>query len=142
MRKMITFVATTGRDKGKIFEITEMSARKAHKWATRAIFAIMNAGLDIPSAYVDAGFAGLAAVIKAGEMELATMLVETLGRIQYEQAGPLLDELMDCVRIIPDAKNMNVIRDLIEDDIEEVTTIFILQKEVLALHANFSTPAE
>jgi len=46
-RKESTFVADTGRDKGKQSHITEMSASQAESWAFRVILAIGNAGIEI-----------------------------------------------------------------------------------------------
>lgn len=123
-------ITDEGRDKGKTFVITEMAARRGHQWATRALFGIMNAGVEIPDNIMSAGFAGVAAIgIKA------------LGKLSIEVAEPLLDELLDCVVIMPDAKKPEVTRALIDDDLEEIVTIFKLQKEVLALHINFSMAA-
>ena len=48
-RKETTFIADTGRDAGKEFLITEMSASQAENWAFRVILAIGNAGIEIPA---------------------------------------------------------------------------------------------
>lgn len=129
-RKELKYTVTdAGRDIGKTYVITEMSARAGHAWATRALFGAMNGGIDIPDNILSAGFAGL-----------ATMLVKSLGKMSVYVAQPLLDELLDCVKVMPDPSKPNVVRALIDDDTEEVKTIFILQKEALALHVDFSIP--
>jgi hypothetical protein len=46
---------------------------------------------------------------------------------------------MTCVQIIPNPANPDIVRNLVDDDTEEILTIFKLQKEVLALHVDFST---
>ncbi|CAB5151629.1 hypothetical protein UFOVP148_53 [uncultured Caudovirales phage] len=122
-RKEATFVGETGRDKGKQFHITEMSASKAESWAIRVLLAIGNAGIDIPDGLAEQGMAGLMAV---GYMNLL--------KIPFETAKPLLDEMMECVQISPSA---NVKRPLIEDDIEEVTTRLQLRKAIWSLHMDF-----
>lgn len=123
-------IADEGRDKGKVFVLTEMAARPGHDWATRALFAIMNGGVDIPDDFMGAGWAGLAAIgIKA------------LGKVHVDAAKPLMDELLECVTIQPDAGKPEVTRKWIDDDFEEITTIFRLQKDVLLLHVNFPTAA-
>jgi hypothetical protein len=139
MRKELKYTATSGRDNGKTFLITEMPARQAHKWATRAIFAIMNAGLEVPEEYADAGFAGLAAVVASGDKELMGMFIKTIGKLDVTIAEPLLDDLLGCVQILPDSSNQNIKRKLMDEDIEEVPTIFVLQKEALILHMGFFT---
>lgn len=122
-RKETTFLADIGRDKGKQFHITEMSASQAESWAFRVILAIGNAGIEIPDNLASQGMAGLMAV---GYLNLL--------KIPYEAAKPLLDEMMGCVQIIPSA---NLKRALIEDDIEEVKTRLLLRKAVWDLHMDF-----
>lgn len=130
-RKILTLkIEAAGRDNGKAFVITEMPARAAHSWATRALFAVMNAGIEIPDDLTTAGMAGIAAVGLAA-----------LGRINAAVAELLLNELLSCVAIMPNPGNPAITRALIDDDIEEVATIFRLQKEALMLHVDFFTAA-
>lgn len=130
-RKELKYTVTDqGRDFGKVYVLTEMSARAGHAWATRALFGAMNGGVDIPDNILSAGFAGL-----------ATVLLRSLGKMSVYVAQPLLDELLDCVKVMPDPSKPNVVRALIDDDTEEVKTIFMLQKEVLSLHMDFFTSA-
>ena len=114
-RKQASFVAQTGRDQGKEFLITEMSATQAENWAFRVILAIGNAGIEIPDNLAAQGMAGLMAV---GYMNLL--------KIPFDAAKPLLDEMMGCVQIVPSA---NIKRPLIEDDIEEVKTRLLFLDE-------------
>lgn len=118
-RNQITFNGVGGRDAGKQFQITEMSARAGHTWATRAILAMMSAGVEIPEDLADKGMAGLAVVgLKA------------LGKVPPHVAIPLMDELLDCVTIVMPAAT----RKWINDDFEEIATIFQLQKAVFSMH--------
>jgi hypothetical protein len=127
MRKTSTYTETAeNRDKGKVFKIEEMSADAAEQWALRAFFAIMNAGIEIPDGIADMGFAGI-----------ATAGLKALGAVPYESAKPLLDEMMDCVQIIPDPSKPNVARALFPGDIEEVATRLKLRKAVFDLHIAF-----
>lgn len=129
-RKEMEWAAMDGRDKGKLFFITEMSARQAHRWATRALFAAVNGGATIPESVAEMGMAGL-----------ASLGIKALAGINAEQAEPLLDELLACVQIMPDPMKPQIKRKLMEEasDIEEAVTYFKLQKEVLALHLDFFT---
>lgn len=123
-------ITAAGRDLGKTFVLTELPARAAHSWATRALFGVMNAGVEIPEDLAAAGMAGIASIgLKA------------LGRVPAEVAEPLLDELLACVEVMPDPARPEVTRGLIDDDLEEVKTIFTLQREVLKLHTDFFTSA-
>lgn len=127
MRKTLKYTVTNeGRDKGKVFLITEMSAADAEDWAIQAFLAMAASGVQIPDNFKEAGFA---AVISSA--------FEAIGKLQYERAKPLLDRMMECVQIIPDPSKPNVVRSLIDDDIEEVSTRLMLRKETFQLHASF-----
>lgn len=131
MRKQITYTVTdAGRDQGKAFQLKEMDAFAAEQWAIRGFFALMNAGIDVPANIADMGFAGIAVIG-----------VSALGRVPYEAAKPLLDDMLGCVQIIPDPSKPNVVRALIESDIEEVKTLLKLRKAVFDLHVDFLTDA-
>jgi hypothetical protein len=118
-RKELDYSAKFGRDAGKQFRITEMSARRGYDWATRVMFALLNSGVEMDEDIAERGLAGLASVA-----------MSMLGKIPASMAKPLMDELLDCVKIVfKDAS-----RALIEDDIEEFVTIFELQKAVFMLH--------
>lgn len=114
-----------GRDFGKTFVITELSAFAAEEWAGRALFAMLNAGVQIPDNVAKGGLAGVAA-----------LGIGALTKMSFESAKPLLDEMLTCVQIQPSPK---VTRAWIEDDIEEVSTLLTLRKEVLNLHMGFFT---
>lgn len=131
MRKTQTLtIDAEGRDKGKVFKLTEMPAAQAERWAMRAFFALMNTGVDIPDGLEEAGVAGLASIG-----------LQALGRVPYAQAEPLLAEMLDCVQIIPDPGKPNVVRKLFDEDIEEVKTRLELRRAVWNLHTDFFSPA-
>jgi hypothetical protein len=152
MRKTSIYTVTEeNRDKGKVFQITEMSAAEAEQWAIRAFFALMNAGVDIPDEIASMGFAGFAAmnqeddetkeIAKMQILGLASVVLGALGRVPYPMAKPLLDDMMDCVKIIPDPSKPQVVRALMDIDIEEVSTRLKLRKSVFDLHIDFLEPA-
>lgn len=127
-RKQATVtIMAQGRDFGKVFLITEMSAAASEEWAGRALFAMLNAGVEIPDNIAGAGLAGI-----------ASLGVAALTRLSFDAAKPLLDEMFTCVQIQP---SPNVTRSLISDDIEEVSTRLQLRKEVFNLHVGFFTGA-
>jgi hypothetical protein len=128
--KELTIMAE-GRDKDKLFLLTEMPAVQAEKWAGRALLALLKSGVELPDDAAQAGIAGIAAVgLKA------------FGSINWADAEPLLDEMMTCVQVIPNKRDKRVVRGLFEEDIEEVTTLFMLRKELLELHLGFSLAAK
>lgn len=138
--KLVT-VDTENRDKGKTFLITEMPPRQGEKWAARALFAIGRAGqADMPDDLRDdlqrAGMAGIAAIG-----------LRALTAVRFEDAEPLLDEMLQCVTFVPDPAKLDqvslkpIARGLIESDIEEISTILFLRSEVLEVHTGFSFAA-
>lgn len=127
-RKVMQYqVQDAGRDQGKAFLLQEMPASKAEKWALRAFLAMASSGVELPEGVEHTGFAGIA--------QLGLSLI---GKLPYEHAEPLLDEMMGCVLCIPNPTNPSISRPLIEDDIEEVATRLKLRVAVFKLHADFS----
>ncbi len=119
--------AEGNRDSGKTFLLTEMSAAQSEKWALRALGAIANSGMGIPPDVMRLGMGTLVAV---GFKGLLTM--------QFDDAEPLLDEMMQCVVIVPDPKNPNIVRPVDDEDIEDISTRLMLRSEVFELHTGFS----
>jgi hypothetical protein len=130
-RKTLTVtIDADGRDQDKAFLIKEMPAAQAEKWAARAFLALAKSGVQIPENLASAGLAGIAA-----------LGIKALGGMAFEDAEPLLDEMFQCISIIPDPSRPGVVRALIEDDIEEVATRLRLRKEVFSLHTSFFSSA-
>jgi hypothetical protein len=130
-RKVKTFtVSADGRDKGKVFILTEMSATHAERWAVRAFLGLAKHGIDIPEGMQRLGMVGI-----------ATYGIGLLGQLPYEDAVVLMDDMFTCVKYQPGA-DPNVVRELVEDDIEEVATRMELRKEVFSLHVDFTKGAK
>jgi len=131
--KLVT-ISAEGRDKGKLFVVNEKSAAAAEWWATRALLALGKAGADIGD------------TDNLGMQKLATIGLTSLMKVDPFDLKPLLDEIMECVRIIPDKNNIDFSRPLRidstsgEDDIEEFATYVRLRTEVFELHTGFSIP--
>lgn len=119
-------VTDEGRDKGKLFVITEMSARRAESWATRVLLALIANHVEMPEGFEELGLAGLA--------ELG---MQALSDLKWEVVEPLLAEMLECVSFIPDPRKMHVSRGLVESDIEEVLTLLTLRVEVWKIHTDF-----
>ena len=128
-RKQLDIVISApGRDQGKVFQITEMPASKAEKWAIRTMLALGKSGVEIPDDMKTQGMAGIAA-----------LGIRALTNLRFEDAEPLLAEMFECVKVVPEPTRPEVTRALIEDDIEEVATRLSLRKDILTLHIDFFT---
>jgi hypothetical protein len=120
-----------GRDKGKVFVITEAPAIIADKWGVRAMLALNRNGANIPDE-----------IMKLGLIGILVVGVHKLSGVLWSDLEPLLDEMMTCIKIMPTPSAPHIIRDVMWlEDIEEVATISLLRKEVFSLHVGFSTPA-
>jgi hypothetical protein len=130
MRKVGTVTITDeNRDKDKVFVLTEMPASRAERWATRVVMGLIKVGVEIPEE------SGMEAIAKIG--------LQALASLSFDDAQFLMDEMMQCVHILPDPKkNPTFTRPLMEEDIEEVSTRVRLRLEVFTLHTGFSFPGK
>ena len=119
-------VTDEGRDKGKVFVLTEMPALRAEAWAARALLALIAGNVQIPAGFERMGMAGL---VQLG--------LRSLSGLKWEAAEPLLSEMLTCVQIMPDPGVPSVVRNVIDGDIEEIMTLINLRKEIWALHTDF-----
>ncbi len=130
MRKTLDVTITgspaSNRDAGKVFRITEMPAAHAERWAGRALRALARSGVPLPDDIEQAGMA-----------ELASVGFRALAGVDDATFDSLMDDIMGCVSV----KEPKLIRDLTEDDIEEVSTRLTLRLEVFQLITGFSLAA-
>lgn len=126
--KTQTITIENGRDKGKQFLITEMPAAKIDNWAMRVLLALAGAGID-------------AAEANEGMLGLARVAFEALGKIPPDTALPLLDELLECVQIVPQGGSPRPL-DLSLNDVEDFTNLWRFRKEVFRLHIDFLQPGD
>ena len=126
--KIVT-ISREGRDKGKKFLITEMSAFAAENWATRALLAIANASNDLPIdalSHIDPN---------DGFLAFAAIGYEALHGAKPDVAIPLWNELLSCVEYQEESGSRPILDQ--SEDIEEPLTIMQLKKEVFFLHVDF-----
>ncbi len=131
-RKTLMYKVTDdGRDKGKVFKITEMDASRGEAWATRALLALMAGGVEVPNGFERMG---MAAMVEMG--------IRSLSGLKWEVAEPLLAEMFSVIEFVGDPTRPEVVRNLIESDIEELSTRIKLRAEVWKLHADFLQAAD
>ncbi|EMA4783451.1 hypothetical protein AB7185_11130 [Providencia rettgeri] len=122
--KSKTITIEKGRDEGMTYLITEMPISKADNWAMRALFAIANGGVDLESVNPNMGMLGM-----------ANVAIKALAGIDPKVGIPLLDELLECVQVVPSGGNARAL--LLDSDVKDLTTMFTLRKEALAIHLDF-----
>lgn len=122
--KSKTITIEKGRDAGMTYLITEMPIAKADNWAMRALFAIANGGVDLEDVNPNMGMLGM-----------ANVAIKALAGIDPKVGIPLLDELLECVQVVPSGGNARAL--LLDSDVKDLTTMFTLRKEALAIHLDF-----
>lgn len=126
MRKTITIEIKDGRDAGKRFKITEWPCMRIEHWILRAVFGLGKAGVEISPDILQAGSAPIAYAIASQAVKLPSRL-----------GLKLADELMECVQRVEEKLD----RSLVENDIEDVSTLLTLKGEVLKLTFGFFVSA-
>lgn len=119
-------VTDDGRDKGKVFLLTEMAASQGEAWAMRVLMALAASNVEVPPDLLRAGMAGM-----------AQLGIRALAGLKWEVAEPLLAEMWECVQIIPDMSKPHIVRTLVDEDIEEILTRVKLRAAVWSLHMDF-----
>lgn len=127
-RKQVTITIDEGRDAGKSFVITEMPGKQIFDWSRRALIMVSKESFLPSNVNLGDGIAGMA------ETGFAALLF-------CENAGPLLDELLACVKFKTPTDN-GALRDLIDTDMEDQSTITKLLQATYNLHVDFSKAAD
>ena|ERR1700722_18158261 len=124
--KSTTVTITEGRDKGKQFRITEWPCIQSENWILRAVFGLGKAGVEIPPE-----------ILQLGAAPTVYAIASQASRIPSRLGIRLAQELMGCVQIV----EKSIVRSLVDNDIEDVTTRLRLKSEVLKLIFGFFVPA-
>ena len=142
-RKTKTVVIESGRDDGKSFLVTEMPVTKADKWANTALLAMMRGGVDVGG--VNFGLISNTLMPSdapkidpvGGMLELARISIAGLGNVTETVGQSLLDQLIDdCVQVVPTGGAARPMLS-IDDEIEDLKTLWTLRKEAFILHIDF-----
>lgn len=133
MRKEKTIVIDD-RGRSLTFKIREMSALRLESWIARAGILLAATGI-LDETRVDVRNAGeIAAGVARAVGESG---ISALGRLDYDKARPLLDELLSCCSRVDAGVEQPLTPDVLEGFIEDVRTLFTLRKEALALNFGF-----
>ena len=136
MRKEIT-VTLNDRGNELTFRIREMPATKVERWIIKLAGALSATGVfsaDVADG-VDAQKAIADFLLKGGLSKLGAVTKDYDEVIQ-----PLIDELYTCVEQKVGNAYFALTPDVIDAKIEDVRTLFNLQKEILKLHLDFFVP--
>lgn len=151
-----------GRDQGKLFKITEMSAFETEEWAERSINAILRNAttqdltLLLPLVYsyvqqvnedktvkevIQETEEGKAAINQATE-GLALYFASMFFQLPYDELRIVSDPLLKCCSIYLNPGQSEMTEPVLNNPnqyIEEPATIFGLKREAFRLHTDFFT---
>lgn len=131
----ITISDPKSRDVNKTFRITELAADAAERWAIRLLLAFANAGARMPDGMIESGLAGIQATLPG----LLIQGIRSLAGLRYEDASPLLDEMLRCVEYrAPGTDKYFPLDGAGISQVEEVSTLWKLRYEAFQLHLGFS----
>ena len=136
MRKEIT-VTLNDRGNELTFRIREMPATKVERWIIKLAGALSATGVfsaDVADG-VDAQKAIADFLLKGGLSKLGLVTKDYDTVVQ-----PLIDELYTCVEQKVGNAYFALTPDVIDAKIEDVRTLFNLQKEIVKLHLDFFVP--
>ena len=130
-RYVVSNVPDSNRDKGKLFIVTEMSAAEGEYWSTDFIHAVAQSGIVLPEDFSKLTVAGAAA-----------LGLKALGGLPRTSLDSLIARMMACVEYVPDQARPEYRRGgkgqpMLDDDIEEVSTLLKLKAVVFGLMTNF-----
>ena len=109
------------------FVVRQMPAMKAWHWCNKVILLLCEAGADIP---LENGFTGAVEFIREHGLGV-------LGKLDYDKAQPLMEELLaQCYRQL-DRMETQVTPDSCEAYLEDVRTLYVLEKEAFMLSLPF-----
>lgn len=128
-RKEIT-VDIQDRDQLLTFKIKEMPATRLESWIIRALLLIAGSGAQVPDG----------TDIKAAGAFLAEKGLAALGNLDFEKARPLLDDLLGCCSVTIDRLEKRLTPAIVDDHIQDVTTLFKLRMEAIKLNLDFLGP--
>ena len=127
MLKTKTITIDKGRDAGQTYIVEEMPVAVADRWAMRA-------GMELLASNFD-GFDP-----QEGMLGMAKLSLQALRGIDKSEAITLLDELLDCVKFVPEGGTPRKL-DVSFGDVQDFSTLWTLRKEVFSLHIDFLLPA-
>ncbi|CAK7192381.1 hypothetical protein COMNV_00577 [Commensalibacter sp. Nvir] len=155
-----------GRDQGKLFKITEMSALDTEAWASRAINAILrNVSVEHYQSLFPLIYSYVSGVNNFSEIEekeqlseltktlengqtvfdkpleaLALYFANSFFTLPYDDLIQVGDPLLNCCSIYLNPGQSDLtdpIKNNINQYIEETSTLYILKREVFKLHTDF-----
>lgn len=125
-------VTIKDRDKELTFKIKEMPALKAEKWKIRAIMLLLSSNIEMPAG--SSIEEGISQFMAGG----AEKLFKALSNVDVDKAIDLFDEMLySCVKLSIQGIETDINEDVLNNNIEDSSTLTKLRIECLKLHFDF-----
>lgn len=134
----------TIQDRGRnlTFVICEMASTQLESWVIRCLLLFVKAGIGSGIGN-SAGLEKMAQEVREGNYEQAMSYISTQGlsallsKVNYEDAAPLLDELLGCCSRVVDGITQPCTDGTIDSYVFDFRTIFKLRVEAFKLNCGF-----
>lgn len=137
MRKEV-FITLQDGGNDVMFRITQMSAMQQARWTSKALIMLAATGVvtNLNMFEVDK-------LQKQFEKDGIKMLVDLIGKLEFEKVEPLLNELLACCAHVPDKTNRNFVVNVTADNLDSVIGDFqnVYKLAIEAFKVNFTFSA-
>lgn len=131
MARQTKEVTLKDRDTTYVFAVREMPATKLEAWIMRALLVLSRSGFNgLPEG---ANLQNAVQTLLASESGLMALIAG----LDYEEAKPLLDEMLECCYRKIGGVEERCTLETVEGYIEDVKTLFILRMEAIKLNLGF-----
>lgn len=120
------------RENELTFRIKEMSASAFERWILRAGLLLVKTGIISADDLSDS-----AGVREALAKNLLKNGITALGRIDIDEAQPLLDDLLMCCEEKIGNQYTKMTPEIVDTKIQDFKTLLLLRKEAFTLHVDF-----
>lgn len=137
MRKEV-FITLQDGGNDVMFRITQMPAMQQARWTSKALIMLAATGVvtNLNMFEVDK-------LQKQFEKDGIKMLVDLIGKLEYEKVEPLLNELLACCAHVPDKTNRNFVVNVTADNLDSVIGDYqnVYKLAIEAFKVNFTVSA-
>ena len=121
-----------------MFRITQMPAMQQARWTSKALIMLAATGVvtNLNMFEVDK-------LKKQFEKDGIKMLVDLIGKLEFEKVEPLLNELLACCAHVPDKTNRNFVVNVTADNLDSVIGDYqnVYKLAIEAFKVNFTSSA-
>ncbi|MDL2315514.1 hypothetical protein LJC59_00325 [Desulfovibrio sp. OttesenSCG-928-A18] len=136
MARREKIITLRDRDQDLSFKIREMSATGLEAWKIRALILLAKTGIEVPEG---ADLQAVGAYLVANGVKTLTGI---LGKVDYGEVSPLLDDLLACCSRLVENVSERCTPESVDNYIQDANTLSRLRWEALRLNLDFTGPED